>query len=336
MATIKDVARKSGVSTATVSHVINGTRIVSASTREAVMQAMQELDYSPSVYGRALRTRTLRQIGYVVADLTNPFFAAVFSGVEKLALKHGYTVIVSHSGENAALESEVVSGLIARGVDGLIIAPVAYSRLCEVALAVPVVFIDRNCSSNRIASVTTEMDGAIQQAVTALHLAGFQDIGFLAGRAGLSTTDHRRNAYGHVMQTLGLDHHVYEGDSRMQSGREAVDWARTLTVPFGMICGNNLMAMGFVQELLQRHMMVQYGTGIVVIDDEVWTTFTTPAVSVIAQPTIEIGMSSMQLLLAAIENSENKSAVNESVRLPCHFEVRGVLATTMMEVRTNG
>ena len=335
MATIKDVARKAGVSTATVSHVINGTRIVAVATSEAVRQAMLDLDYSPSVYGRALRTRTLKQIGYVVADLTNPFFAAVFSGVEQLALQQGYTVVVSHSGEDAELEERAVSGLIARGVDGLIIAPVAQSRLCEStdALAVPVVLIDRDCGSGHIPSVTTQMDGAIYQAVEALHMAGFQDIGFMAGRAGLSTTDHRLQAYHHAMEMLGLVARVFEGDSRMESGRDAVDWAGNLVAPFGMICGNNLMAMGFVQELLQRGLMEQWGNGIVVIDDEVWTTFTTPAVSVIAQPTVEIGEQSMELLLATVQHD---AIVKPSVRLPCHFEARGILATTMMEEGTNG
>ncbi|AUW94322.1 hypothetical protein BXT84_10545 [Sulfobacillus thermotolerans] len=334
MATIKDVARKAGVSTATVSHVINGTRVVAAATIEAVRQAMAELDYSPSAYGRALRTRTLKQIGFVVADLTNPFFAAVFSGVEKLALQNGYSVVVSHSGENASLEEQAVNSLIARGVDGLIVAPVAQSRLCQSLdnIAVPVVFIDRDCGNSGIPAVTTQMEQAIYEAVAALHEAGFKDIGFMAGRAGLSTTLHRRQAYDHAMRKLGLEPRVFEGDSRMDSGREAVEWANSLVPPFGMICGNNLMAMGFVQELLQRGLMARWGNGIVVIDDEVWTTFTTPKVSVIAQPTVAMGEQSMRLLLSVIAHDEDKS----SVCLPCVFEPRGILGATMMEEGTNG
>ena len=326
MATIKDVARKAGVSTATVSHVLNGTRSVRLETRDAVLQAMADLDYMPSAYARALRTRSSRQIGYVVADLINPFFASIFSGVEKVALKRGYTVVVSHSGEDAQLELDVINGLVAHGVDGLIVAPVGSSQLCTASreIVIPMVFIDRTCAGSLVPAVTTIMTEAIAQAVNTIHSRGFYEVALIAGRAGLSTTDHRVEAYLKAVHARGLSPRIYAGNSDVDSGQSAAKWAMSFDKPVGVVCGNNLMATGFVQTLLEAQKLQDFAMGLVVIGDDQWTNFTTPPLSIISQPTVDLGAMGANMLIDQIENSEQHV---ESVQLPCQFHPREALAT---------
>ena len=324
MATIKDVAHKAGVSTATVSHVLNGTRPVALKTRNAVLQAMSELNYMPSAYGRALRTRSSRQIGYVVADLINPFFASIFSGVQKVALKRGYTVVVSHSGEDPQLELDVVNGLLGHGVDGVILAPVASSKICTLAseLSVPIVFIDRICTQGRIPTVTTVMAEAISRAVQMIWSRGFHEIAFVAGRSGLSTTKHRTDAYLNALGQLGLSPRIYHGNSDVNSGRAAAQWIMDCEESLGVICGNNLMAMGFVQALLDARQLQRFAPGLVIIGDDQWTTFTSPALSVIRQPTVNIGVMGTNILIDRIEGSEQGA---EILHLECEFHPRQAL-----------
>ncbi len=327
MATIKDVARKAGVSTATVSHVLNGTRPVTLKTREAVLRAMSDLDYKPSAYARALRTRSSRQIGYVVADLINPFFASIFSGVEKVALKRGYTVVVSHSGEDRGLELDVIHGLVAHGVDGLIVAPVASSQLCTAnrKIPIPMVFIDRACPGTSIPAVTTIMTEPIVQAVTAIQSRGFNEVALIAGRMSLSTTEHRVEAYLEAVHARGLSPRIYEGNSDVSTGQSAAKWAMRFGKPLGVICGNNLMATGFVQTLLDAQRFQDFALGLVVIGDDQWTSFTTPALSIISQPTVDLGVIGASMLIDQIEYPEQHV---ESVQLPCQFHPRETFTTT--------
>ena len=144
--TIGDVAKQAGVSTATVSHVINNTRFVSDETREKVNCAIAALGYAPSAVARSLVTNISQIIGVVVSDITNPFFPAIVRGIENQTLSHRYNMVLANTDEDPAREEDLVHLLTRQRVDGLIIAPTGVRCPALLALAeagVPIVQIDR-------------------------------------------------------------------------------------------------------------------------------------------------------------------------------------------------
>ncbi|WP_055491676.1 LacI family DNA-binding transcriptional regulator [Streptomyces sp. TP-A0356] len=146
MATMVDVARSAGVSVATVSHVLNGTRPVLPRTRQAVLDAIDELGYTPNTLARSLVTSRTRSIGLAVSAISNPYFTEILQGVEAGALEHGYGLLIADPHDDPVHERKVVQLLHERRVDGMIVAPSADPRGLLALLGrhgVPTVFLDR-------------------------------------------------------------------------------------------------------------------------------------------------------------------------------------------------
>jgi len=321
MATIRDVARMAGVSTATVSHVINGTRPVAESTRKLVLQAMDTLHYVPSAFGRGLRKNTLRTIGFLVADMTNPFFSAVFQGVERAARNAHYTVIVSHSGEDPEREDEALASLLSKGVDGILLAP---AHVADTALElysripVPLVMFDRRIPQGHWPCVISDSRSAVTEAIRFFQSRGHTEFGLIAGRSGLSTTTDRLEGF---LNAVPASHRtVFYGNSRYESGVTAADWlAEHPHWPSVVIVGNNLMAMGLVSTLQTRYPHILNAIEIVTLDAEPWMTFVRPPISMIAQPTDQMGEIAMQLLIQQIQGEDSPLLTS----LPCRWLPHG-------------
>ncbi|MEU0023916.1 LacI family DNA-binding transcriptional regulator [Streptomyces sp. NPDC006335] len=146
MPTMADVARSAGVSVATVSHVLNGTRPVLPHTRQAVLDAVDELGYTPNTLARSLVTSRTRSIGLAVSAISNPYFTEILQGVEAGALEHGYSLLIADPHDDPDHERKVVQLLHERRVDGMIVAPSADPRELVSYLGrhqVPTVFLDR-------------------------------------------------------------------------------------------------------------------------------------------------------------------------------------------------
>ncbi|MFF7646658.1 substrate-binding domain-containing protein [Streptomyces canus] len=146
MPTMADVARSAGVSVATVSHVLNGTRPVLPHTRQAVLDAVDELGYTPNTLARSLVTSRTRSIGLAVSAVSNPYFTEILQGVEAGALEHGYSLLIADPHDDPEHERKVVQLLHERRVDGMIVAPSADPRELVSYLGrhqVPTVFLDR-------------------------------------------------------------------------------------------------------------------------------------------------------------------------------------------------
>lgn len=320
MATIRDVALRAGVSTATVSHVINGTRAVSASTRLLVNQAMQDLNFVPSALGRGLRINSLKTIGFIAADLTNPFFAQVFRGVESLAREAHYTVIVSHSDENIEHEAEALQSLVSKGVDGILLAPVRAEKDGEefyTRISIPMVAYDRHLRTVPIPSVVTNSQEAVRDAVNYFRQRGHEHFALITGRQGLSTTTERLQGFEEA--TAACKHSIFFGDSRYDGGVYAAHWLNEQNPrPTVVIISNNLMAMGLVATLQANYPSILISTSLIAMDEEPWTTFVRPPLSVIVQPTNEIGRQAADLLLRKIMHLE----VPNLITLACNFIAR--------------
>src|SRR3954462_14316036 len=254
MATMNDVARVANVSIATVSHVINGTRFVSAERVERVHLAMHDLGYLPDATARSLRIGRTDTIGLVVPDNSNPFFAALARWIEEAGFESGYTTVLANSNERPDREHRYVSTLVSKRVDGLILSPSRgdHGTLARLLMnaRIPVVGVDRAAELPSADFVLYENEGGSCDATRYLLELGHTRIGCVAGPADASSATGRVDGFRRAIASAGLpEQPTVEADFHFAGGREAaarlLDSGAQLTALFA---ANDLMAAGAIPE----------------------------------------------------------------------------------------
>ncbi|WP_406167508.1 LacI family DNA-binding transcriptional regulator [Streptomyces sp. NBC_00996] len=328
MATMVDVAQRAGVSTATVSHVLNDTRPVLPQTRQAVLDAIDELGYTPNTLARSLVTARTRSIGLAVSAISNPYFTEILQGVEAGALKHGYSLLIADPHDDSQHERKVVQLLHERRVDGMIIAPSAAPAELLGYLGqhdVPTVFLDRLVDSPaegplRFDQVCTENTEPMTRLVTHLAELGHQRVGLVAGLPGLSTTTERITGYRHGLAYAGLPYDerlVAPGNSQAGAAEEATHALLSLAMPpTALVTANNAMTIGALRTVRERNLSVPDDLALCCFDDFSWADLFTPRLTAIAQPSKEIGAQAVRLLL---ERITSPGRPGRTVRLPSTF-----------------
>jgi LacI family transcriptional regulator len=323
MATIRDVAKKAGVSVATVSHVINGTRKVAPETEARVRRAIEELGYQPNAIAQSLRKRTTYAIGILVSDITNPFFATLVRGAEDAALEAGYSVIVCNSDEDPQKEDMYIRALWRRRIDGMLIAPTrdgTSSALQElVRRKLPFVFVDRKAKGIEADAVLSDNIGGAYLATKHLIERGHKRIGIVLGIPGATTTEERLLGYRQALEETGLpftEDLVVWGGYRMEGGRKACAQLLSLSdPPTAIFSTNNLMTVGVLQELSHRSIKIPEEVAVVGFDDLEWAEIVYPPLTVVAQRPYEIGYQAVKILLRRLNRSEGMQEVRVSVEL---------------------
>ncbi|MCF3133480.1 LacI family DNA-binding transcriptional regulator [Streptomyces olivochromogenes] len=340
MPTMADVARSAGVSVATVSHVLNGTRPVLPRTRQAVLDAIDELGYTPNTLARSLVTSRTRSIGLAVSAISNPYFTEILQGVEAGALEEGYSLLIADPHDDPEHERKVVQLLHERRVDGMIVAPSADPRGLLAYLGrhcVPTVFLDRVVDAHadaggdvgvdvgvdggaRFDQVCAESTEPMAQLVTHLSGLGHRRIGLVAGLPGLSTTGERITGYRHGLAASGLPYDerlVVPGNSASAGAEQATAALLSLaTPPTALITANNAMTIGALRALRERGLSVPDDIALCCFDDFAWADLFSPRLTAIAQPSKEIGAQAVRVLLDRLAAPD---APARTVRLPCAF-----------------
>lgn len=297
-----------GVSVATVSHVLNGTRPVLPHTRQAVLDAVDELGYTPNTLARSLVTSRTRSIGLAVSAISNPYFTEILQGVEAGALEHGYSLLIADPHDDPDHECKVVQLLHERRVDGMIVAPSADPRELVSYLGrhrVPTVFLDRVIDGviegvvggvveapadgpQRFDQVCAENTEPTARLVTHLAGLGHRRIGLVAGLPGLSTTAERITGYRQGLTTAGLpydDDLVVHGDSESAGAERATAALLSLaTPPTALVTANNAMTIGTLRALRDRGLSVPDDLALCCFDDFAWADLFSPRLTAIAQP----------------------------------------------------
>ena len=303
MVTMTDVARRAGVSVTTVSHVLNGTRAVSPRTERAVRDAVEQTGYVSDGLARSLRTGTTHTIGLAMSAISNPYFAEVVHAIEREAGAAGYSLLLAETHDEAVSEARAVTDVLGRRVDAVVLAPSAQPTAALTAARrrkVPVVLIDR------LLDEPLDQVGVANEEPTAHlveHLAGHghERIGFVAGRPGLSTSEERLQGYRIGLERSGLDADpalVVTGNSDDECARQAVDaLLASPRPPTAVVAGNNLMTIGALRALGARGLRVPDDTALVAFDDFPWADLFSPRLTVMAQPTREMGRTAVSMLL---------------------------------------
>jgi LacI family transcriptional regulator len=317
MATMNDVASHANVSIATVSHVINGTRFVSAERVERVHLAMSELGYTPDATARSLRIGRTDTIGLVVPDNSNPFFAALARWIEEAGFESGYTTVLANSNERPDREHRYVSTLVSKRVDGLILSPSrgdhgTLTRLLQSA-NIPVVVVDRDAALPNADVVLYDNEGGSIDATRYLLELGHTRIGFVAGPSDASSATDRANGFRKAIAEAGLpEQPVVEADFHFTGGREAtgrlLDRGADVTALFA---ANDLMAAGALRELQGRGLRVPEDVSVIGFDDAPLAEMVFPALTTMRQPLQDMAHTAVSLLLSRVTSGDGGAPVRK-------------------------
>ena len=304
-ATIRDVARVAGVSTATVSATLTGSAPVSEALAERVRAAVATVGYRPDAIARSLRRGETRMLGLLLADITNPFTTAVVHAVEAAAHARGYTLMLCNSDEDPAKERTYLDLLRAQRADGVMLMPVGFGRdygqQVRRMLDAPAVLVDRTIPGMQLDAVT--VDGAIgtRQAVAQMVRLGHRRIGILAGPAGVSAGDERLAGYRAALDEAGIAFDpalVRDGAFRQDPAHAAtLDLLRGPEPPTAMFAANNLMAIGMMRAVAEMGLDCPRDLSVACFDDFDWAEAFQPRLTTVAQPTEAIGAAAVSLLL---------------------------------------
>jgi DNA-binding LacI/PurR family transcriptional regulator len=294
--TIRDVARQAGVSTATVSRVISGSVAARPQTRARVLAAAEMLGYRPSAVARSLKLRTTRTLGLLVTDIQNPYYAEIVRAVEDAALERNLAVLLCNGADDPAREETYLDLLVDRRVDGIIIASSGLQERHGAWLArrsVPVVLVNWTAPALRLPAILGDNRTGGRLATEHLLSLGHRRIGHLSAPARNAAASERLAGIGEALGEAGLDPGslvVVEGDGQVAGGERAalelLDRTRGIT---GIVCYNDLTAIGAVRALRARGLQVPADVSIVGYDDIALSAWVDPPLTTIAQRTSEMG-----------------------------------------------
>ncbi|MGN8644864.1 LacI family DNA-binding transcriptional regulator [Gracilibacillus sp. HCP3S3_G5_1] len=338
--TIYDIAKEAGVSSATVSRVIAGNYPVSAKTRKKVLDLVKKYDYLPNAVARSLTKKETKMIGFVLPDITNPFFSQVFIEAEKYALTKGYTLMLCNSMNSSEMESKYLRILSERQVEGILLMggtinkqnpnSVEVQEIVHVLDKLPVIMINGRVEGIHCHSVRTNEAKGMELIIDHLISLGHKKIGLIGGMEGITTTDVKVNTYRKLLSKYNLPFkeswQVYSGFD-VQRGEEAIDKLLTFNkteLPTAIIGINDLIIIGALKACRRKKLKHFAFVG---FDSTDLAKNSSPEITSVSHPYRELGKKAIDLLI----NAGNESGENKDLLLDPYLEVRESCSSTNSE-----
>jgi LacI family transcriptional regulator len=311
MVSLVDVARRANVSLTTASRVLSSSQHpVSEEKRARVLQAAQELNYTPSALAQAMVTGDTRIIGVIVGDAADPYFASIVRGIEDVARSHQYLVIVCNSDRDPEVELTYLHTLYGYRVDGVIFAggglnDPEYLQGMDFILnnfrarGTVCVSLGRHLFPNY--SVAVDFKKLAQEAVEYLIGLGHTRVAYIAGPKLLTTTEDRTAGFLDALASHSIpikSVYLLDGDFRYQSGQLAAEKIIALQDrPSAVVASNDLMAVGCISRLREYGLRIPEDVSVVGIDDIPFASFIDPPLTTISIPLYDMGRLGMESLL---------------------------------------
>ncbi|GLO61212.1 HTH-type transcriptional repressor PurR [Vibrio sp. MACH09] len=323
MATIKDVARIAGVSTTTVSHVINKTRFVAETTQQKVMDAVKELNYAPSAVARSLKCNTTRTIGMLVTQSTNPFLGEIVDGVESYCYRQGYTLILCNTGGIYEKQRDYIRMLAEKRVDGMFILCSDFTDELQEMLdahgTIPKVVMDWGHGESKSNEVSDKIIDNSEEggyiATKYLIENGHTNIACLSGHFDKKLCIERSQGYRRALEENGIpfdQSKILEGNFECDTAVEAADKILAMDdKPTAVFCFNDTMALGLMSRLQREGMRIPEDISVIGYDNIDLAAYFSPPLTTIHQPKRRVGKTAFEILLARIKNKEHEKRVFE-------------------------
>ncbi len=312
MATIYDVARRAGVSTYTVSVVLNRSAKVSEELTKRVLEAAQELDYSINRIASSLQTRRTNTIGMLIPDIANPWYARVVRGVEDVLTANNYSLFLGSTRDDAAVQARYLDVYNARQVDGTLIfhAPGSESDLARLSRQrAPVVYVGRIPRTLEADTVTADNRLGAKLATEHLLSKGHSKIAVITGPQSLSVFKDRVAGWKSALKRAGVE--INSAYNREADGTQAGGYNETLQLlalqdpPTAYFAGNLLMMMGVLKALKEKKVRIPKDVEVMSADDSDWLDAFNPPISVIEQPSYTLGVEAAQLLVRRLKKPDS-------------------------------
>jgi len=303
---IDEVARLAGVSTATVSRVINDYPYVKEKTRDRVLSVINETNYMVNAVARNLRRKKTHAIGVIISNVLSPFYSVIAKAVEDVAIKNKYSMFLCNGGDNPNKELNYLQVLHENRVDGIILSPTGKNREYLnflIVSGIPVVFLDRTVEGIECDTVIVNNRDASKAAVSFLLKQGHRKIGFISGPEDRTTGSERLEGYRMAFIEMGItvdDRLIKKGDFSLESGRESTVQLLDAVDFDALYVANSDMATGAFQALKERNIKIPADIGFAMFDDPNWSTIVSPKVTAVRQPVYTLGSTAADLLFKRI------------------------------------
>jgi len=325
---IRDVAKRAGVSIATVSRAVNRIPTVDPALAERVWEAIKEVGYLPNTQARALVSGRSHMLGLIVSEITNPFFPELVQEFENLAVAQGYEVLIGSTNYEPERTESLIRRMLQRNVDGVAVMTFGIEEELVQKLVereFPLVFVDAGPSLPNIRVLKVNYGEGIRQAVQHLAALGHRNIAFITGPLHLRSAVARRDAFLKGMAELGLTvpaEHVVQGNHTMEGGITAMEQLIALPeLPTGVMCSNDMTAIGALHALYRTTHRVPQDVSVVGFDDIHLAQFMLPPLTTVQMSCKDLAAAAVQALRAGIEKDHVKAAKTEW-HIPTHLVVR--------------
>lgn len=327
MATMKDIARIAGVSTSTVSHVINNSRFVSEAMRARIEKVIADLNYTPSSLARSLKIKETNTLGMLVTASSNPFFAEVVRHVERYCERHNYhLILVTTDGHSASLKKHLTR-LLRKQVDGLLLMcaePQDFAPEIMANIPLPMVVIDwwQQALNADIIHENSEFGGYL--ATKTLIDAGYQEIAIITGELSKPLAENRLAGYKRALTEKNLQirpQWIIESHFHYQGGIEATQKLLTLTeLPKAIFAMSDSIAIGVYHALWQAEKRIPQDIAVIGYDNIDIAQYLAPPLSTIHQPKARLAKAAVEQLIRRIKQPEQP---RQAISLTPELVVRG-------------
>lgn len=323
---IKEVALAAKVSVATVSRTLALPDVVAPATRRRVHDAIRRMGYTPNAQARNLRTARTNVIVALVPDISNPFFAEVIRGIEQVAHRSRYSVLLGDTQYNRAREQGYADLLSTRQADGLITLLPHIPKITA-AGRLPIVNACEYVSDRSITSVYVDNVAAAQQATEYLLTLGHRAVAFITGPMNSPISVDRGQGYGNALAGAGIKRNhrlTVEGDFSAESGIRGIESLFARGERFtAVFCSNDEMALGALRAVKAHGLCVPQDVSVVGFDDIRFARYSDPPLTTVAQPMGDIGREAMRMLIEILTGADVPARKRI---LPTQFIVRGSTA----------
>lgn len=325
MVSINDVAERANVSISTVSRVINQNANVSREKEEAVLKAVDELDYIPNGLAQGLVTKKSKSIGVLIADVANLYYSYLVKSIEKELRAAGYFAVIGNTEWDGKREKEYIRHLLQRQVDGFILASTSLSTDYIEQLAakdIPLVVLDREIDSDKIDKIRINDYKGGYQAAEHLIKYGYDFFIHLKGAGFTATAADRSRGFKDCMQEHSINKENYKllsssfvEEEAAQNMADFLDKNEFNNRRVGIFAANDAAAFGVLKELKRRKIDVPGKAGVVGFDNVNFAEYSSPSLTTIGRPIADVGRISAELLLERLNKDENEKIEHKNMTL---------------------
>jgi LacI family transcriptional regulator len=329
-----DVAEAAGVSTMTVSRVLNAHPSVSDEARRKVLAAIDKLRYQPNELARSLREQRSRQIGILVPYISDPFFATCAHAISTVAKQHSYSVVLATSNEDPAAELDEASRMVRRNIEGLVVIPARIGKARSLLLGhpfdrLPIIALDRPIEGSRFDQLLVENERGARIGADHLISLGHKRIAFLGLSPELYTMRMRELGYRKAMRSAGLSPRVLElSDSQESTRLTLIKLLSGKLRPTALLCANNLLTRHVLHAMQTTNLHPPDPVALVGFDDFDTADLMRPGITTVRQPVEILGRTAAQMLFERLMAGTRAIKLpSREVMMPVELVVRGSCGT---------